>query len=140
MWTLLVLGVFLAALWSSQAFRSTVAPDADRKVAFLALAVTSFGWTTWAALRPALIADERGLVIRNWFSTERLAWNEIAKFRLGRYKLLGAVCVIDLKNGSSAHASAIQVPNIARGRATTRESRMVAELNARLATCAGARS
>jgi RHS repeat-associated protein len=48
-------------------------------------------------------------------------------------KLFEAACLIDLGDGSSSYAFAIQVPKVARGRPETRESRMVAQLNARLA-------
>jgi hypothetical protein len=136
MWGMLAFGVFLTLIWGSQAFRSTVAPDASRKVAFVLLAVASFGWMAWCALRPVLIADASGVLVRNLWSTRRMAWDEIQAFRIGRYKLYGTVCVIDLKDGSSTYAFAIQVPNIARRRRETRESRIVAYLNARLARLA----
>jgi hypothetical protein len=137
MWTLLAFGFFLAFISGSQAFRSNVAPDTTRKVVYILLALASFGWMAWAALRPVLIADASGVMVRNLYGNQHLSWGEIAGFRIGRYKLLGAVCLIDLRDGSSRHAFAIQVPNIARGHSETRESRMVADLNTRLARLAG---
>ena len=131
-WTLLGLGVFLTFVFGSQASRSSVAPDVATKAIVLATAAICGGVMVWTGLRPVLIADRTGVVVRNLFSTESLSWADIARFRIGRYKLLGAVCVIDLKNGSSTDAFSIQVPNIARGKPVTRESRMVDELNARL--------
>jgi len=77
-------GAFLAALWGSQAFRSGVAPDTGRKLAFLLVAAGSLGFTSWAALRPVVIVNASGIVIRNLASTERLEWPEIAGFRIGR--------------------------------------------------------
>ncbi len=133
MWALLIFGTFLALVWGSQAFRPSVAPDATRKVLFVLLAVASFSGMFWGALRPILIADAYGVLVRNLFSVRRLSWSEIAGFRIGRHKLFEAACLIDLKDGSSIYAFAIQVPKIARGRPESRESRMVAQLNARLA-------
>ncbi len=132
MWVLLVVGAFLAAVWASQASRLSVAPDTGRKLAFLLLAAGSLGFTSWAALRPVVIVDAAGIVIRNLVSTERFEWREIACFRIGRHKLLSAVCLVELKDGTSTYAYAIQVPNIFQSRPVTRESRMVADLNARL--------
>jgi hypothetical protein len=123
----------MAFLWGSQAFRASVAPDAARQATFVLLAIASFAWLGWMGLRPVVIADESGVRIRNFFSSERLSWSEIAGFRLGRYKFLNDVCLIDLKDGTSTHASAIAVPKINQGREVTSESRMVDELNARLA-------
>jgi hypothetical protein len=136
-WTFLVMGAFFGLLWGSQAFRSSVSPDAGAKAAFLTLAVATASTMIWCGLRPALIADESGVVVRNLISTERLAWSDIARFRIGRFKLLRAVCVIDLKDASSTHAFAIQVHNVVRGREVTRESRMMDDLNARLAQSTG---
>jgi Bacterial PH domain len=133
MWVLLGAGAFLAFVWGSQAFRSSVAPDTGRKLAFLLLAAGTFGFTWWVALRPVVVMGASGIVIRNLFSTRRLGWQEIARFRIGRWKLLSAVCVIELKDGTSTHAYAIQVPNVSRGRPVTRESRIIDALNARLA-------
>ena len=81
MWVLLLAGAFLAVLWGSQAFRSSVAPDTGRKLAFLVLAAGTVGLTWWAALRPVVIVDSSGIVIRNLVSTERLEWREIAGFK-----------------------------------------------------------
>jgi len=83
-------------------------------------------------LRSGLSISEGGVVIRNLFSTRVVPWSEIAGFRIGRYKLLGAVCLVDLKEGSSEHAWAIQIPNRASRSNETKEQRMIAQLNERL--------
>jgi len=137
-WTLPLLGVFLAFVWGSQAFRASVAPDTGSKIAFVLLAVASFAWLAWAGLRIVVIADKSGVAIRNRFSTRKLSWHDIAGFRLGRYKLLNDVCVVDLKDGSSTPALAIAVPKINQGQEVTSQSRMVDELNALLARYEGA--
>jgi hypothetical protein len=136
-WPALAFGAFVAFIWAAQAFRPSVAPDTGSKVAFIGLAVMSFATMGWIAFRPVLITESTGIVVRNIFSTTHLSWGEIAGFRIGRYKLMGAVCLIEMRDGSSTYAFAIQVPNIARGRPETRESRMVDELNAQLAQSTG---
>jgi len=46
--------------------------------------------------------------------------------------MLAAVCLIDLKDGSSRHVWAIQVPNRAKSRTDTKARQMVVQLNDRL--------
>jgi hypothetical protein len=132
-WMIFGFGVLLALISSSRALRSGVAMSSGHRIGSIAFAAVAVVCMSWVAFRPVLIADASGVRVHNLISTRHLSWSEISGFRIGPHKLLSAVCLIDLKNGSSIYAFAVQVPNIARGRAETRESRMVAELNALLA-------
>jgi hypothetical protein len=91
-------------------------------VALAALLIVAIG-------RSGLWASRTGVRIRNPFSTSVVAWAEIRTFRIGRRGLLGAVCRVDLVDGSSKSAFAIQVPNLSLGRPDTKEGAMVARLN-----------
>lgn len=62
--------------------------------------------------RVALVTDTEGVRIRNTVRTLTIPWDRIERFRIGRYKLLSAVCIIDLVDGESVHAFAIQSPRI----------------------------
>jgi hypothetical protein len=85
-------------------------------------------------VRATVIADETGVTIRNPLGrTQRIRWSDIAAFKIGRYKLLRAVCLIELADGSVRHAWAIQLPNYARRPGATRESEMINGLNRELA-------
>jgi hypothetical protein len=86
-------------------------------------------------VRAVLLTDADGIAIRNPFGrTRRIGWAEISGFRIGRYKLLGAVCLVELRDGSTLHASAVQIPHASRNTATSRESQMIDELNQLLAS------
>lgn len=137
-WSLVAAGVFFALLYAAQASRASVAPDTGTKAVFVALGVILCGICIWVGTRPVLIADAAGVTVRNLLSTHRYAWSQIRAFRIGRHKRLGAVAIIDLLDGSSVPAFAIQVPNIALGGPIARESRMIVALNARLATTGAA--
>jgi Bacterial PH domain len=87
------------------------------------------------AIRAALLAGDDGITIRNPFGrTLRIPWTEIAGFTIGRYKLLGAVCLVELHDGSTVHAWAIQIPRASRKPAASREAMMIEELNRLLAS------
>ena len=83
-------------------------------------------------LRSGPWVNEGGVEIRNLLATRVVLWSEIVGFRIGRYKMLGAVCVVDLKDGSSEHAWAIQMPHRALRSKETKEQRIIAQLNERL--------
>lgn len=84
--------------------------------------------------RAALVVHESGIEIRNPFGrATSIPWNDIAGFRIGRYRLLRAVCLVELVDGSLQHASALQIPNYyARRPADAREARTIAFLNEEL--------
>jgi hypothetical protein len=132
MWSLLGFGVFLVLRWESQAFRPSAAPDAPWEVVFLLLALASLGGTVQDALCPALIADMVSVLVRSRFSTERPSWGEVARFRIGRYKLSEATCLIYLKDDPLRSVFAEQAPRLAWTRLDTRKSRVVTELSARI--------
>jgi hypothetical protein len=86
------------------------------------------------AFRGALLASKTGITIRNPLGrTRHIPWTEITEFKIGRYKLLGAVCLVELRDGSTAHAWAIQIPHASRNPAASREAKMTEELNRLLA-------
>ena len=60
-----------------------------------------------AALAVVIVTD-RQLTVRNPFRTLSIAWNEVVGFDIGRYKLLGDVCLIRLRNGRVVPAFALQ--------------------------------
>lgn len=98
------------------------------------LAVVIGGALVGAAARAALFVDEAGITIRNPFGrTESIPWAEISLFRIGRFKLLGAVCLVETSDRSIRHVFAIQIPHAARHPAESREAKMVASLNDELA-------
>ena len=83
-------------------------------------------------LRTGLWADQEGIRIQNPLSRSRHRWSEIAGFRIGRHGILRAACIVDLKDGSSTYAFAIQVPNRSLERPDAKERKVIAELKARL--------
>ena len=64
------------------------------------------------------------------FSSTTIPWERIAGVRIGRHKLLSEVCPVDLADGSSRGAIAIQLPNATRG---CNEMHMLNRLNQMLA-------
>ena len=79
--------------------------------------------------RAAVWTTRDGVRIRNTVSTRMIPWSEIRAFHIGRHALLGAVCIVDLVDGSSTHAFAIQVPHRALNRPDAKARVMVEELN-----------
>jgi PH (Pleckstrin Homology) domain-containing protein len=132
-WTATGLGVLFALIFGSQAARPEVAPDTASKAFFIGLGLLMAATMAWIGARPVVIARPDEVTVTNLVTSRHFPWSQIEAFRIGRHKLLGAVAILDLVDGTEAHAFAIQVPNLYRGRAETRESRMIAELNALLA-------
>jgi hypothetical protein len=79
-----------------------------------------------AFARAAVVVRDDGIVIGNTVGTTEIPWSNIVGFRIGRCRLLSAVCIIDLADGSTRHAFAIQ---LARALSQTREMEMIAFLN-----------
>jgi hypothetical protein len=80
-----------------------------------------------------LIAVERGVTARNPFRTVTVAWSEIAAFELGRYKVLGCVCLIRRRDGTVVPTFAIQgITGQPRRRTSVKAKQAVDELNERL--------
>jgi Bacterial PH domain len=119
--------VFLAALGTDGALRdhSTIEAVLINCIAVFLLVISA---------RVGLWTTRQGIVIRNLVSTTSIRWSQIRAFRIGRYRLLGAVCIVDLHDGSSRHAFGIQVPHYALNRPASNERVMVAHLNDRLYT------
>jgi hypothetical protein len=95
--------------------------------------VLLFVWRTGLWTTPA------GVRVRNPLSAFALKWDEIRGFRIGRHGLLRASCLIDLEDGSTRYAFAIQVSNwsIRRRNLAPPERKIVADLNALLARSKG---
>jgi hypothetical protein len=87
------------------------------------------------AVRAAVLAGDEGITIRNPLGrTRHIPWAAISDFKIGRYMLLDAVCVVELCDGSTVHAWAIQIPRASRNPARSREARMIEELNGLVAS------
>lgn len=87
-----------------------------------------------------LLVDDHGVMVRNPFRTVTVAWSEIAAFELGRYKVLGCVCVIRLRDGTVVPAFAIQgITGQSRRRTSVNAKNTVGELNQWLGRSGGAR-
>jgi hypothetical protein len=128
------IGALVALLYEPLASRGNGTPDTAAKATLTALGLILGGICVWVGTRPVLVADTSGVTVRNLVRTHRYAWSQIRAFRIGRYKRLRAVAIVDLLDGSSVHAFAIQVPAAPLRGAIARESRMIVALNARLAT------
>jgi hypothetical protein len=63
---------------------------------------------TARAAMAALIVTNRGVTVRNPLRTVSIAVDEIAAFQLGRYKILGCVCLIRRVDGSVVPVFAVQ--------------------------------
>jgi hypothetical protein len=89
------------------------------------------------AIRSGITSSERGIEVRNVFSTFELPWREIERFEIGRSGLFPLVCLIHLRDGSRRHAFGIQERgNFPNGSAQA----LTQELNAELARRAGSRN
>ncbi|MDA8068705.1 MAG: PH domain-containing protein [Actinomycetota bacterium] len=88
-----------------------------------------------------LLVDDHGVTARNPFRTVTVAWSEIATFDLGRYKVLGCVCLIQLRAGTVVPAFAIQgITGQPRRRTSALARQAVDELNQRLARVSAGRA
>jgi hypothetical protein len=79
-----------------------------------------------------VMATDSGISVRNVFRSRFIPWDEIERFKVGRYQLLLAVCIIALRDGGTYHASAIQASNLTRTRPVNEATRLVDALNLRL--------
>jgi hypothetical protein len=83
-------------------------------------------------LRVAVVVSAEGVRIRNPLSARSLRWSEIAAFRIGRYRLLNSVALVELREGSVVHAFAIQLPRLSGSARASQEAKMIEFLNAEL--------
>jgi hypothetical protein len=82
-------------------------------------------------------ATAKGIYVTNIFSSYRLKWSDIHKFRIGSWNIFPYVCLIDLKDGGIKHAFGIQErTNFPNGSA----EQMAEELNAELSQRRGGTS
>src|SRR5438094_85726 len=107
------------------------------KIVEAAVAVAVGGVVVALALRAAVVVRDDGVEIRNPFGTRRIPWNDIVCFRIGRHGLLSAVCILDLADGSTQHAFAIQLPGATRRTSQSKETRMIDLLNEQLSAHRG---
>ena len=104
--------------------------DAIAEGVFLLLVAATI--TAMLAIWTAMWLSPTGVRVRNPFSTFALRWDEIARFRIGRWKLLSACLIIDTHDGRSYHVFAIEVPNINLLKKDAREREIARQLNDRL--------
>jgi hypothetical protein len=91
-------------------------------------------WMIWAFLRAKIIVTPEGVQILNLrFGTVSIPWAQITGFRLGHYKRLSAVCMVDLIDGTSRHVFAIQLPQLVGSVSKSKEMTMINFLNAEAA-------
>jgi hypothetical protein len=88
----------------------------------------------FGAYRSVVKVTTVGLRIRNPFTSFNVGWDEIATLRLGRHGLFPACLLIDLKNGVTRYAFAIQVPNVSANKRRAWERDTVVGLNELLAS------
>jgi hypothetical protein len=84
-----------------------------------------------AFLRAKVIATDEGVRIFNLgqLRSATIPWSQITGFRIGRHRLLSAVCLVDLLDGTSRPASAIALPQINRSVSDSKEMKMIELLN-----------
>jgi len=105
---------------------------------FGGFAVLLFAVFAGRAALSAMVVDGRGVRVRNPFRTVLLAWDQISGFEVGRYKILGCVCVINLRDGRVMPAFGVQgIAGQPRRRSSVAARVMVEELNERLAAEVG---
>lgn len=80
------------------------------------------GQMPWVAAAPLVIA-----MVFVAASSISLKWDEIERFRLGRYRVLPAICRVDLRDGRVLHASGIRATPAAGLRAS---GELINDLNA----------
>lgn len=81
-----------------------------------------------------LVLDQHTVFIRNPFRTLSIPRADIETFKLGRFGLLGCVCLVSRKDGSAIPAFAIQgITGQPRRRTSVSAQRVVEELNRQLA-------
>lgn len=90
--------------------------------------------------RGAVVTSDEGVRVRNPFRTIVIPWSDVAGFRIGRHRMLSAVCIVDLADGSSQYAFGIQMARSPLGRAHSKEQRMIDLLNEMVVTHQGAAS
>jgi hypothetical protein len=122
-------GVLILALGLVGASQATYTTG---RIVEAAVAVAVGGAVVALALRAAVLVRDDGVVIRNPFGTRRIPWNDMVRFRIGRHGLLSAVCIVDLADGSTQHAFAIQLPGASRRTSQTKEMQMIDLLNQQL--------
>jgi hypothetical protein len=79
-------------------------------------------------VRVAVVTSNSGVRIRNPVGTIVLTWGEIAGFRIGRHRLLSAVCIVDLVNGEQQYAFGIQAAHASHGRREREKVRALSQM------------
>jgi hypothetical protein len=120
------LGILIFALGLIGASQATYTTG---KIVEAVVAAAVGGAVVALALRAAVVVREDGVEIRNPFGTRRIPWSDVVRFRIGRYRLLSAVCIVDLADGSTQHAFAIQLPGASRRTSQSKEMQMIDLLN-----------
>jgi hypothetical protein len=89
-------------------------------------------WVGIRVSRCGVFVEDDGIRVLNPFSTVNLRWSDIARFELSSY----GACLIKLVHGRSVGIVGIQqtARDARRGKKDTDEAKMIAELNALLAS------
>jgi hypothetical protein len=85
------------------------APDAVVGGALCVSLCVIFG--TWRAVRAAIIVESEGVIVRNPLGTKRFPWSMIDRFEGAETSRAYRIVRIQLKDGTSADAWAVQSPN-----------------------------
>ena len=121
-----VAGWVLGGLFIAIGLTQLANNDPLAAIAIPLVGVTIIGLLCW---RAGLWVSDRGVRVRNLIGGFSLPWDEIEAFAIGRHKLLSAVLLIRLRDGSTRHVFAIQVANWSIRNPQAPERRLVAELN-----------
>jgi Bacterial PH domain len=120
------LGIVFLALGLIGASQATYTTG---KIGEAVVAIVVAGAMIALVLRAAVVVREDAVEIRNPFGTRRIPWSDVVRFRIGHYRLLSAVCIVDLRDGSTQHAFAIQLPRASRRTSQSKEMQMISFLN-----------
>jgi hypothetical protein len=123
-------GLSLVSLGASAVSLFRGSPDKAAEWSFLALMAGGFAAFLWRQSQLRVIADDKGLTVVNYLSTNRLAWSEIERFD-SRYGYYGILAVT--KGGRVIRLNALQKSNLATWlNLRVRADNIASELNAQL--------
>jgi hypothetical protein len=77
----------------------------------------------------AIIAKERGLVVRNPLSTRFVAWQDVRRFTLEQWAVFPGIGTIERYGGAPIHVFGVQIPDIRFGKVDRQTEAAIDELN-----------
>jgi hypothetical protein len=81
------------------------------RIAVMAVAFLMAAFVVGRVARSAIIADADGVTIRNPLRTEHVTWGSIQRFAFGRHAPYRAIGLVELSDGRTLTAFAIQAPS-----------------------------